>query len=82
MIRPIAALAAVLLALAAALAPALARDSYVIDDAHLLSPATISTINEQVGRLYADTHKEVLVVIEPKVTAPAGEAAGPAPVTA
>jgi uncharacterized membrane protein YgcG len=57
------------------LAPALARDSYVIDDAHLLSPATISTIDAQVGRLYAATHKEVLVVIEPKVTAPAGEAA-------
>jgi uncharacterized protein len=74
-IRPLAALAAVTIALAATLSPALARDSYVIDDAHLLSPATVSTINAQVGRLYAATHKEVVIVIEPKVTAPAGEAA-------
>jgi hypothetical protein len=74
-IQPLAALAAVTIVLGATFAPALARDSYVVDDAHLLSAGTISTINAKIATLYAVAHKEVVVVIEPKVTAPAGEAA-------
>ncbi len=71
----LAALAALTLALGATFAPASARDSYVIDDAHLLSAATISTINAKVADFNAITHKEVVVVTEPVVTSVSKEAA-------
>jgi uncharacterized membrane protein YgcG len=65
--KPLAAAAALVIAVAAGLAPAQARDTYVIDNAHLLSPATISQINAKVGDFYAQTHKEVVVDTEPQV---------------
>jgi uncharacterized membrane protein YgcG len=74
-IKPLAALAALTIVFAAGIAPASARDSYVIDNAKLLSAGTVSSINAKVGDFYAQAHKEVLVVIEPQVTAPPGEAA-------
>jgi uncharacterized membrane protein YgcG len=68
-------LAALTIALGATLAPALARDSYIIDNAQLLKPATVSALNAKIADLYAVAHKEVVVAIEPKVTAPPQEAA-------
>jgi uncharacterized protein len=59
----LAALAALTVTVATAIAPAFAaRASYVIDDAHLLSPTAIAQVNQQVGDLNARTGKEVLVV--------------------
>jgi uncharacterized membrane protein YgcG len=66
--KPLAALAALLIAVAAGLAPAQARDSFVIDNAHLLSPATIAQINAKVGDFNAQTHKEVFVDTEPQLS--------------
>ncbi len=66
--KPLATLAALTIAFAATLTPAFARTSYVIDDAHLLSPAAVSSIDAKVADLYATAHKEVVVVIEPVIT--------------
>jgi uncharacterized membrane protein YgcG len=66
--KPLAAAAALVIAVAAGFAPAQARDSYVIDNAQLLSPATVSAINSKVGDFNAQTHKEVVVVIQPSFT--------------
>jgi uncharacterized protein len=68
LIKPLAAAAALIIAVAAGLSPALARDSYVIDNAQLLSPATVAAVNAKVGDFNAQTHKEVVVVIEPSFT--------------
>ena len=46
----------------------MARDSYVIDNAHLLSPATVTLINAKVSDFNAQAHKEVVVDIEPSFT--------------
>ncbi len=64
----LAAAAALVIAAAAGLAPALARDSYVIDNANLFSPATVSQINAKVGDFNAQAHKEVVVVTAPSFT--------------
>jgi hypothetical protein len=66
--KPLAAAAALAIAVAAGFAPAQARDSYVIDNAQLLSPATVSAINAKVGDFNAQAHKEVVVVIQPSFT--------------
>ncbi|MGA2391972.1 MAG: TPM domain-containing protein [Candidatus Lustribacter sp.] len=71
--KPLAAAAALAIAVVAGLAPAQARDSYVIDNAQLLSPAAVSQINTKVGDFYAQAHKEVVVVTEPSIAgSPAG----------
>jgi uncharacterized protein len=59
-----AALAAFVIAAATSAAPAFARDSYVIDNAHLLSASTISTINAKISDFNAQTHKDVFVDTE------------------
>jgi uncharacterized membrane protein YgcG len=71
----LAATAALVVAVVAGLGPAQARDSYVIDNAQLLSPATVSAINAKVSDFNAQAHKEVVVVIDPTFqgTAPAAE---------
>lgn len=71
----LAASAALVVAVVAGLGPAQARDAYVIDNAQLLAPATVSAINAKVGDFNAQTHKEVIVVIDPSFTgtAPAAE---------
>ena len=66
--KPLAAAAALTIAVAAGFAPAQARDSYVIDKAQLLSPAAVTQINTKVGDFYAQAHKEVVVVTEPAIT--------------
>jgi uncharacterized membrane protein YgcG len=66
--KPLAALAALVIAASASVAPAMARDSFVIDNAHLFSPATISLINAKVGDFNAQAHKEVVVITEPTIT--------------
>jgi uncharacterized membrane protein YgcG len=66
--KPLAALAALVIAAAASVAPAMARDSFVLDNAHLLSASTVSAINAKVGDFKAQTHKEVFVDIEPTLT--------------
>jgi uncharacterized protein len=68
LIKQLAAAAAFIVAVAAGLAPAQARDSYVIDNAQLLSPATVTAVNAKIGDFNAQTHKEVVVVIEPSLT--------------
>jgi uncharacterized membrane protein YgcG len=65
--KSLAALAALLLAVAAGTLPASARDTYVIDNAHLLSPAAVAQINAKVADFNALTKKEVVVDIEPSV---------------
>ena len=72
--KPLAAAAALVIAVAAGLAPAQARDSYVIDNAQLLSPATVTQINSKVGDFNAQAHKEVVVVVDPAITGTATEA--------
>jgi uncharacterized membrane protein YgcG len=71
----LAAIAALIVAAAAGSAPALARDSYVIDNAHLLSAGTISTINSKVADFNAQTHKEVFVDTEMAFTGTPQDAA-------
>jgi hypothetical protein len=73
--KPLAAFAALAVAVAAAVTPALARTSYVIDDAHLLSSAAIAQINTQVGDFNAQTGKEVVVVTTPSLDGVAPDAA-------
>jgi uncharacterized membrane protein YgcG len=64
----IAAMAALIVTAASATLPALARDTYVIDNAGLLSATTVSTLNAKIGDFNAQTHKEVVVDIESTVT--------------
>jgi uncharacterized protein len=71
----LAALASVLIALGSTAVPAAARDSYVIDNAHLLSAATISAINAKVADFSATAHKEVFVDTELTVDAATPQAA-------
>jgi uncharacterized membrane protein YgcG len=70
----LAATAALVVAVVAGLGPAQARDSYVIDNAQLLAPATVSAINSKVGDFNAQTHKEVVVVVDPSFTGTAAAA--------
>jgi uncharacterized membrane protein YgcG len=65
--KSLAALGSLLIALGSTAMPAFARDSFVIDNAHLLSSATISAINAKVADFNATTHKEVFVDTEPTV---------------
>ena len=62
--KSLAALASLLIAIGSTALPAAARDSFVIDNAHLLSDATISAINAKVADFSATTHKEVFVDTE------------------
>jgi uncharacterized protein len=73
--KSLAALAALLLAAGSMAIPASARDSFVIDNAHLLSAGTISAINAKVADFNATAHKEVFVDTEPSVDAGTPQAA-------
>ena len=55
------------LALAVAAPPASARDSYVQDGAGMLSAATITALNTEIGDLNRQTGKEVVVVTVPSL---------------
>jgi uncharacterized membrane protein YgcG len=71
-----AALAALTIALGATVAPAFAaRSSYVVDDAHMLSAASVDQINRQVGDFNAQTGKEVVVVTTPSLDGVSPDAA-------
>ncbi len=64
------------LALAASAAPAFAaRSTYVFDDAHLLSQAAVSQLNQQIGDFNAQTGKEVVVVTTPSLNGTTPDAA-------
>ncbi|MDQ2859118.1 MAG: TPM domain-containing protein [Candidatus Eremiobacteraeota bacterium] len=65
--RAASALAAVALCLAAFAAPASARDTYVVDNAKLLSAATVSSLNQSIGDFNRQTGKEVVVVSVPSL---------------
>jgi len=72
--RTASAFAALALCLAAFAAPASARDTFVQDDAKLLSAATVSSLNQSIGDFNRQTGKEVVVVSVPSLdgqTAPA-----------
>jgi uncharacterized membrane protein YgcG len=73
--KSLAALASLLIAIGSTAMPAFARDSFVVDNAHLLSDATISAINTKVADFNATTHKEVFVDTEPTVDAATPQAA-------
>ena len=66
--KRIAALAIFLVTLGSGALPAAARDAYVIDNASLLSPSTVSALNAKIGDFYAQSHKEVVVDVESTVT--------------
>ena len=70
----LAAAAALVITVAGGLAPALARDSYVMDNAGLFSSATIAQINAKVGDFNAQAHKEVVVLTVPSFTGSATDA--------
>ena len=59
------AVAALTLAVASLVAPASARDAYVIDGASLFSSATVSRLNGELGDFQRTTGKEIVVVTEP-----------------
>ncbi len=73
--KPLAALAALTVALATTVAPAFARTSYVVDDAHLLSQNAITQIDQQVSDFHAQTGKEVVVVTTPSLNGETPQAA-------
>jgi uncharacterized membrane protein YgcG len=64
----LAAIALAATALAAAGVPALARDTYVNDAAGLLSSATVSTLNQQIGDFNQQTGKEIVVDTVPSLS--------------
>ena len=66
--KRIAALAVFLVTLGSGALPAAARDAYVIDNASLLSPSTVSALNAKIGDFYAQSHKEVVIDVESTVT--------------
>ena len=72
--KPLAAAAALVIAVAAGLAPAQARDSFVLDGASLFSTAAIAQVNAKVGDFSAQAHKEVVVVTVPSFTGTAAQA--------
>jgi len=62
--------AVAVLAVVAALflaSPAVARDSYVRDNAGLFSAATVASLNQKIGDFHAQTGKEVVVVTVPSL---------------
>ncbi len=61
------AVAALALAFGALGAPALARDSYVIDGAGMFSSATVSALNEKISDFNRSTGKEVVVITVPSL---------------
>jgi uncharacterized membrane protein YgcG len=65
--KSLAAVAALTLAIGSTALPAFARDSYVADNAHLFSDATISALNAKIADFNATAHKEVFVDTEPTV---------------
>lgn len=65
--KSLAALAALAFVIGSAAIPASARDTYVADNAHLFSDATIAAINAKVADFAATAHKEVFVDTEPTV---------------
>ena len=73
--KPLAALAALTVALASAVTPAFARTSYVVDDAHLLSQTAIAQLDQQIGAFNAQTGKEVVVVTTPSLDGQSADAA-------
>ncbi|MEO6912407.1 MAG: TPM domain-containing protein [Candidatus Baltobacteraceae bacterium] len=58
--------------------PAFARSSYVQDDAGMFSPATVSSLNTQIGNFNAQTRKEIVVVTVPSLNGQTVLAAGQA----
>jgi uncharacterized membrane protein YgcG len=61
------ALMALAMLLASSALPALARDSYVTDNAGLFSDATVASLNQQIGDFNQQTGKEVVVVTVPSL---------------
>jgi uncharacterized protein len=73
--KPLAALAALTVALASAVTPAFARTSYIVDGAHLLSGTAIAQLDQQIGAFNAQTGKEVVVVTTPSLDGQSADAA-------
>lgn len=62
-----AALASALIAVTISLAPAVARDQYVVDNAQIFSPAAVSATNARLSDFAAQTGKEVFVYTTPSL---------------
>ncbi|MBV8424366.1 MAG: TPM domain-containing protein [Candidatus Eremiobacteraeota bacterium] len=63
----LAALASALIAFTIGLAPAVARDQYVVDNAHLFTPSVVSSTNARISDFAAQTGKEVFVYTTPSL---------------
>ena len=61
------ALAALALMAGLASAPAMARDGFVLDQAAMLSPTTVSDLNTRIGSFNAQTHKDIVVMTVPSL---------------
>ena len=69
------ALAALVLTLGVASAPALARDSFVQDGGAFFTPATVSNLNNKIADFQRSTGKEVVVVTVPSLDGETASAA-------
>jgi uncharacterized membrane protein YgcG len=65
--KRLAAFAALTLAFGSAVLPALGRESYVTDNAHMLGAAAIARINSKVADFASQTGKEIVVDTEPSL---------------
>lgn len=63
----LAALGALAFGFALSLAPAVARDQYVVDDAHLFTPAVVNATSARISDFAAQTGKEVFVYTTPSL---------------
>jgi len=63
----LAVLSTVLLGLAVSLTPAVARDQYVVDNAHLFSAGTVQAANQNIAAFQSRTGKEVFVYTTPSL---------------
>lgn len=73
--RLITALGALILGLAAATAPAAARDQFVLDNAHIFSPGAVAVANQKISDFSAQTRKEVVVYTTPALDGATAQAA-------
>jgi uncharacterized membrane protein YgcG len=65
--RVLAALSTLVLGFALSLAPALARDQYVVDNAHLFSATAVQATNEKLADFNSRTGKEIFVYTTPSL---------------
>lgn len=73
--RLITALGALILGLAVVAGPAAARDQFVLDNAHIFSPAAVDAANQKIADFNAQSKKEVVVYTTPSLDGATAQAA-------